>query len=250
MPAPHVSLTSLHGNLWYPPGVVPAWVGLANCDLGVVAGQSNGNGTTARAGVDSVAFTTLFPGKTIRVRHQGAAWTQIAANTCGPLYRMLQRILAARDDVDIVRESINGAGEVSVRETQLGNILNSLSAISRTPSEVKVVFLIHGEEDNTTTALANNYRNVALERILRMYEATFVNAMVVVWTLYSDTYGADPQPATVRLAQTEAAARRPGVRKLTVTRDIPGMSLADSVHFNNASYDLAVDWSFDTALAA
>jgi hypothetical protein len=217
----------------------------------LILGQSNGNGTTARAGVDGVVWATLFPGKTVAVRHQGLNWASIAANTCGPLYRVLQLMAAEGDDLTVIRRSINGGSHVSVLDTQLPGARADCAALGFTPADIDLVMLIHGEENSTSAAQAAQYGTgeEQLERIVRICEADFPNAPVALWQLCSTTYGSEW--ASVRATQQRVVDRRPSVRKFVSTISPSSLTLADGVHFDNAAtgYDEGVNRTW-AAIAA
>lgn len=243
----HIGGCQLYGNAWTlttpsrPPVIRNA----------LILGQSNGNGTTARAGVDGVLWAVLFPGKTVRVRHQGTDWASIAANTCGPLYRMLQLMAAEGDDLTVIRRSINGGSHTSVLDTQLPGARADCVALGVAQTDIDLVAVIHGEENSTSAAQAAQYGTgeEQLERILRITEADFPNALLAIWQLCSTTYGSEW--ASVRATQLRCADRRPAVRKFVSTTSPSSLTFADGVHFDNAAtgYDLGVDRTW-AAIAA
>ncbi len=237
-----IANTSLYGNshALYVPSVP------AVRKRGIIIGQSNGNGTTGRVGVDGVAFTSLFPGKTVRFRHQGSDLSAIGANTSGPAYRMLQRMCAEANEVDLIRRSLNGSGDVSVIETQIPGAQADMLALSIDPATIDFVSLIHGEENSTAPESQSiRYADIALERICQLSEALCPNAVVFIWLLSSTSYGAYWE--RVRAAQVEVASRRANrflVNTISATVTAPsGLTFADTVHFSAdaTGYDEGVD---------
>lgn len=221
----HINQTKLFGNKHCDVTAVRAdTIGVA-----LIIGQSNGNGTATDATYSEETLAASHPGLTCVFRDKGNNLNTYGNLDVGPVPYLFNKMGTETSTPIIIRRSINGAGENSVRDTQLAGAIADIKALNLNYSDVKLVWLIHGEEDSTSESQANNYRDFALERICQLYEATFPNAIVAINYLASTTYG--DYFATVRLAQTEAVSRRNN-RKLVNTLTSPAVEiLFDGVHY-------------------
>ena len=207
----------------------------------VMVGQSNGNGTVVDPDYGSTAIAAAHPTLTPTVVQLGSQLVSYDT-AVGPMPYLIEHMGGETSSPVLINRCINGQGEVSVRQVQIPGAVADLVALGLTPADVNGLWLVHGEEDNTTEVLANAYKNRALERIVRSAEGTFPNAWVGISLLRSTTYGGAFY-APVREAQVAAAGRR-GNRFLVDTVNPTPIPLQDSVHYTpgyGGGYNISAD---------
>ncbi len=216
--------------------------------VAILIGQSNALGTDSTGNPsdsqniqsyhDSIAL-----GLTPTYREQGVTLTTYPVST-GPASLMFEKMRAdGVSDPYIINRAIGGANEITVREhaTGMGAIYSDLTVLGLTPEDVNLVWLIHGEADSANVTLANKYRSVALERIARICEVDFPNALFCM-AMLADTAN---QYLTVRTAQAECVARRAN-RFLVDTSDFqPTYLVGGGFHWTYDGQVLAVDRLWD-----
>ena len=94
----------------------------------VILGQSNGNGTTADSTYGGLALATAHPGFSPVFWHAGVP-VVVYDSAVGGVPYLFELMATETSDPVIIRRSVNGQGEVNVREVQIPGALADLSAL-------------------------------------------------------------------------------------------------------------------------
>lgn len=172
-------------------------------------GQSNWRGTDSdgQNPADNQVVQTyhdnISPGLTPTYYEQGVLITTYPASA-GPASVLFEKMREETSTPIIVNSAIGGSDDSSLRITQIPEALATLKSLGLTAADVDLVWIIHGEAEMTDASQAAAYSSRGLERIVKIVESIFVNAIVAIDSLAAE----ENNYAMIRTAQSSICNAR------------------------------------------
>lgn len=205
--------------------------------IGLGFGQSNLRGADSTGGpFNGVALSTAHPwGSPVFWEYDGvsaAAAVTTYRTPASPVPWLFEKMQTYTSSPRFISWAIASTNEVTIRNTQLPGAYATLRTLGIAHTDVDFVWFVHGESELQTVTDANDYKNTALERIVRIIEADYPNAVIAINMVASE----NQEYAIVRQAQAAVAAARSN-RVLVDLADFKstGRIVGGNVHYTDGA---------------